>query len=241
MPTDQRVTIIVSRSTADDPQRRAVEAALLDHFAAAAGNVRVLLVPHAYHLWPEHPAACRLRELDGPVAAVAGWLHPRALRWTLAALGCDPGPDAAVVDLRETTDPAAAASALIGDSGAAPGAGGDPPVEDLAESVPPRWYPVLDYDRCVGCRQCAEFCLFDVYAVEDEGVVHPANPDNCKDGCPACARLCPHSAIIFPECPDDPAISGADVPFDTAESAPAGPGDDELDDLIDTLDRMDDL
>jgi len=68
------------------------------------------------------------------------------------------------------------------------------------------WFPVIDYDRCQGCRQCFEFCLFGVYAVEGD-TVRVAQPDHCKTACPACARVCPHSAIIFPKFKDGP-ISG---------------------------------
>jgi hypothetical protein len=34
--------------------------------------------------------------------------------------------------------------------------------------------------------------------------------DNCKKGCPACSRVCPEQAIIFPEY-KTPAIAGAPV------------------------------
>jgi hypothetical protein len=34
--------------------------------------------------------------------------------------------------------------------------------------------------------------------------------DNCKKGCPACSRVCPENAIIFPEY-KSPAIAGAAV------------------------------
>ena len=65
------------------------------------------------------------------------------------------------------------------------------------------WFPVLDYERCVHCRQCVSFCPFGVYAVDDGKVVVTA-PRNCKDNCPACARMCPKQAIIFPKVPDSP-------------------------------------
>lgn len=61
------------------------------------------------------------------------------------------------------------------------------------------WFPVIDYDACTGCKQCLNFCLFDVYRLSDEGRVEVANPANCKTHCPACARVCPHQAIIFPK------------------------------------------
>src|SRR5690606_21175948 len=35
-------------------------------------------------------------------------------------------------------------------------------------------------------------------------------PDNCRKGCPACSRVCPENAIIFPQ-HKTPAIAGAEV------------------------------
>ena len=71
------------------------------------------------------------------------------------------------------------------------------------------WFPVLDRTRCVNCKQCASFCAFGVYTVQD-GTVTVTNPANCKNNCPACARMCPHLAIIFPKCAEEP-IGGAAV------------------------------
>ncbi|MFO8012903.1 MAG: ferredoxin family protein [Phycisphaerae bacterium] len=70
------------------------------------------------------------------------------------------------------------------------------------------WYPVIDYDRCVSCGQCAEFCLFGAYDVDSGGRVRVAHPAKCKLNCPACARVCPKSAIIFPKFPDGGPIAG---------------------------------
>ncbi|MHC4981590.1 MAG: ATP-binding protein [Planctomycetota bacterium] len=72
------------------------------------------------------------------------------------------------------------------------------------------WFPVIDYDRCVECGQCLSFCLFGVYARAKRGKITVANPENCKNKCPACARICPEAAIIFPKAEDDE-IAGAEV------------------------------
>jgi len=61
------------------------------------------------------------------------------------------------------------------------------------------WYPVIDQTRCVGCGTCHDYCLFSVYA-RDGKTVRVAAPLNCKTGCPACSRLCPEGALIFPFC-----------------------------------------
>jgi len=72
------------------------------------------------------------------------------------------------------------------------------------------WFPVIDYDRCENCMQCMNFCLFGVYELSQNEKVQVTNPAGCKTNCPACARLCPHKAIIFPKYPDSP-INGDDI------------------------------
>ena len=61
------------------------------------------------------------------------------------------------------------------------------------------WFPVIDYARCTNCMQCLSFCLFDVYGVSQEGKIQVQNNDNCKTNCPACSRVCPEVAIMFPK------------------------------------------
>lgn len=61
------------------------------------------------------------------------------------------------------------------------------------------WFPVIDYDRCTNCMQCLSFCLFGVYGVDDASRIQVQNNDNCKTNCPACSRVCPEAAIMFPK------------------------------------------
>jgi Pyruvate/2-oxoacid:ferredoxin oxidoreductase delta subunit len=73
-----------------------------------------------------------------------------------------------------------------------------------------RWYPVIDYSRCTNCMECIDFCLFGVYGVDSIERITVENQDNCKRGCPACSRVCPEHAIMFPDY-KTPAIAGAPV------------------------------
>lgn len=72
------------------------------------------------------------------------------------------------------------------------------------------WFPVIDYDRCTNCMQCLSFCLFDVYGVDEENRIQVQNNDNCKTNCPACSRVCPEVAIMFPKYSGGP-INGDEV------------------------------
>jgi len=61
------------------------------------------------------------------------------------------------------------------------------------------WFPVIDYSKCTNCGACMDFCLFGVYEKREDRSIEVKTPLNCKDNCPACARICPHNAIIFPK------------------------------------------
>lgn len=82
--------------------------------------------------------------------------------------------------------------------------------EQLLTPPDRRWYPVIDYSRCTNCMECIDFCLFGVYGVDQNERILVESQDNCKRGCPACSRVCPEHAIIFPDY-KTPAIAGAPV------------------------------
>jgi len=73
------------------------------------------------------------------------------------------------------------------------------------------WFPVIDFDRCTHCLQCLSFCLFGVYGLDADQKLAVRAPENCKTNCPACARVCPELAIIFPKHKTAP-ITGDKVP-----------------------------
>jgi hypothetical protein len=116
----------------------------------------------------------------------------------------------------------------------------EPQPTRVDEPVTPRWYPVIDYRRCENCLECLNFCLFGVFGLDELGEVFVEQADACRDGCPACSRICPPGAILFPEYPD-PVIAGCP----TVAHRPTGGTEestqekDELDHLIDELDGSD--
>src|SRR3954468_4114098 len=86
-------------------------------------------------------------------------------------------------------------------------------VDELSGGPPAKpwkpWFPVIDYNRCTNCMQCLSFCLFDVYGAPG-GKIGVQNPANCKTDGPACSRVCPEVAILFPKYKAGP-INGDEV------------------------------
>jgi hypothetical protein len=250
MPQSQAVTIVISRDGRGPAGSHTdFEDALADSLSRGNG-VELLVVSHLYHLRVSHPAAAALRNATGELA-VASWLHPRAAFWTLRALGIG-AQTMRCLSMADFASAADCARALAPEATETPAA----TLNEIAEPASPRWYPVIDYSRCTGCRKCVDFCLFGVYALAD-GRVAVTNPDNCKNGCPACARTCPQCAIIFPHYFADPAIAGAETPTSSEPSRPGPQSDardanalparppkpmrrrDDLDHLITALEKLD--
>jgi hypothetical protein len=102
------------------------------------------------------------------------------------------------IALEVTGEPLAAVAA---------GAAADDGKIRIAESTRHRWYPVIDYGRCTNCLECLNFCLFGTFGLDESGRLFVEQPDTCRSGCPACSRVCPPKAIMFPH-HADPAIAG---------------------------------
>ena len=103
-------------------------------------------------------------------------------------------------------------------------------IKRIEQDAPRRWYPVIDYSRCTNCMECIDFCLFGVYGVDTLDQILVDQQDNCKKGCPACSRVCPENAIVFPG-HKTPAIAGADgevagLKLDLSKLFGGGGGDD---------------
>ena len=119
--------------------------------------------------------------------------HPRAVHWLFAAAGAPLAPGVRLINLR--TGDAAALQEQLRQVAPSPA-----PTADLAEPTTQKaWFPVIDFARCTQCLQCLSFCLFDVYAVDAAKHISVERPANCKPDCPACSRVCPEAAIMFPK------------------------------------------
>ncbi len=221
-------------------------------FLEACTSHGIILLPDIYNLTRDHPAALALRQQTSALALLAPH-HPRAAKWILHSLGVRASIKA--FDSRQNFSAHETAGKLLASLPLYPGKS---QALIFSQELPERWYPVLDYDRCAGCGQCREFCIFGVYGKKDDGTVFVGNPDNCKPGCPACARVCPAGAIIFPRCRTDEAVAGAEqgaLPggditaarafaaehlrvYESKTDSSEQTGGDEFDDLIDELEKL---
>jgi Pyruvate/2-oxoacid:ferredoxin oxidoreductase delta subunit len=195
--------LVISRSREDHAQRRQREDDLA--FLAASVGHDVVTLPHLYHLAEDAAVWRTLAALEqGSPVAVLAWLHPRPVQVLLeghSAWGA--GHRAFNLATEDETGLWAEVAAALGQPA------GSGAVTEASEPVRNRWYPLVDAERCTQCGRCQQFCIFGVYALDEAGRLGVANPDRCKPGCPACSRVCPHSAIMFPLYGKDPAIAGA--------------------------------
>lgn len=137
---------------------------------------------------------------------------PRAVRWLFDMAGAPLVPNVKLLNLR-TGRPENVEAELLKTNRAANESDNSPnsAAADNDGDSWVAWFPVIDRDRCRNCKQCMNFCLFGVYRLDEAGKVYVSNPRGCKTNCPACARMCPHGAIIFPKF-DQPPINGQDLP-----------------------------
>ena len=197
-------------------------------------NVAYTTVDSIYDLQADDDGAAFLRSIKGDLICVA-WHYPRATKWVLARHDLEVNGRARklhCVDAREGSPAALAQKTLDilqGSSSAIvdPPERKDPPPKPvltpkergaLAENqlppplnadLSPRWYPVIDYDTCTNCMDCMDFCLFGVYGVDAEATLRVVQQDQCRQDCPACSRVCPVGAIMFPKYQTNQAIAGA--------------------------------
>jgi NAD-dependent dihydropyrimidine dehydrogenase PreA subunit len=176
----------------------------------AESGFHVLVAPPLYHI-PEKSPLWEQLSGCGPISAVWSSLNPRPAKWLLHrhALYCKTyryesydSVDACLGAMVELSGDGSSSDEIAGSDAALPAINSSDP-QKL------RWYPVVDKSRCDNCGQCLQFCLFGVYSRDEAQVVAASNPDACKAGCPACSRICPKGAIMFPLYSRDPAICGA--------------------------------
>jgi NAD-dependent dihydropyrimidine dehydrogenase PreA subunit len=63
------------------------------------------------------------------------------------------------------------------------------------------WYPTIDYEKCISCGKCVEYCTLGAYEFEEKEEKKASvvkNPNNCVVFCTGCEEQCPVGAIKFP-------------------------------------------
>ena len=63
------------------------------------------------------------------------------------------------------------------------------------------WYPTIDYEKCLSCGKCVDYCKLGVYELQEKdgkklSVVK--NLNNCVVFCTGCEEQCPAQAISHP-------------------------------------------
>lgn len=276
----QPIPVLLSEPRPGDAEQQE----LLDHVTQALmsrKSIDLTIVPHLYDLDPTGPTMGYLREIEGPMIVIS-WLYPRAAFWTLRTGGIEGrlgnGADdhdqgerpVWCLGMHAKVDP----KAILDDVDRIAGGNTEKLLSTADEIQEPtrrteatreRWYPVIDRDRCSGCLECLNFCLFGVYGMDTEDNLLIEQADACRAGCPACSRICPEGAIMFPQ-HTDPAIAGdaeasltglkldLSQVFSGADPSPQALAErdhalsqmkaasekvDQLDDLVDELDDMD--
>ncbi len=276
----ETISVILSEPRPGDTRQQEL-VAFLSGALTGRKSIELTSIPHLYDLDPTGPTMEYVRGIRGPMIVIS-WLYPRAAYWTLRTGGvegrlADGSNDKAGGDrpvwclgmhprinpqaILDHVDRIVAADPTI----PAPDEGPPPTLHRQWEDTRERWYPVIDRDRCTGCLECLNFCLFGVYGMDSTDSLLIEQPDACRTGCPACSRICPEGAIMFPQ-HADPAISGdaeaslTGLKLDLSQVfSGAGPSDlaraerdralsqaesppkpaDQLDTLVDELDEMD--
>ena len=63
------------------------------------------------------------------------------------------------------------------------------------------WFPTIDYEKCVSCGKCVDYCKLGVFSFEEtNGEKRPlvVNPNNCVVLCEGCQDICNAKAISHP-------------------------------------------
>jgi len=63
------------------------------------------------------------------------------------------------------------------------------------------WFPMIDYEKCVSCGKCVDYCKLGTYEFEEnkgKKTTVVKNPNNCTVLCNGCDIICPAGAIKHP-------------------------------------------
>lgn len=217
----------------EKPGVREFEDSLLEILRRCEGT-SLLILPHIYDLGPDRVPISAMKNLDNSGSLfVFSWISSRAAFWLLRKWGIG-NEHLETFDLLQMQENASAEDPIQKVREMFPTAphGNLPSVEQPDfPAILRRWYPIIDHGACIGCLECVNYCMFGVYEIGEGDRPVVAQPDCCRDGCPACSRVCPGGAILFPEY-EDPIISGR-IPNPDAKKEPTN----DLDELIEQVEE----
>jgi formate hydrogenlyase subunit 6/NADH:ubiquinone oxidoreductase subunit I len=75
--------------------------------------------------------------------------------------------------------------------------------EETYEGIPREkipWNPKIDYEKCISCGKCVDFCHMKAYKSEEKDGKKRSvvNPNRCVVFCRGCEDICPVGAISHP-------------------------------------------
>ena len=233
LKSGNRIAVVLSRVPPEEEKSHGSRfAALVQEFQKA--NIPLQITDSIYDQYDDSPGTEFLRGVLGDLVML-GWHYPRAIKWILARQNLEVNgatrklhcidarelkPEALVARVKDILAGKASAVIVAPPKAEGKGQGELTPRQhgELAEKelAPPvnaelsaRWYPVIDYDQCTNCMECMDFCLFGVYGVDATATLRVSQQDQCRQDCPACSRVCPVGAIVFPKYQTNQTIAGA--------------------------------
>ena len=75
--------------------------------------------------------------------------------------------------------------------------------EEEYEGIPRNkisWDPKIDYDKCITCGKCVDFCHMNAFKFEEKDGKKKTvvTPNSCVVFCRGCEDICPVGAITHP-------------------------------------------
>ncbi len=63
------------------------------------------------------------------------------------------------------------------------------------------WYPIIDYEKCISCGKCVDFCHMKTFGTEEKDgkkKTFVKKLNSCIVLCRGCEDICPAGAISHP-------------------------------------------
>jgi len=231
-----RLSVVVSQSPSKNPAKRKLEEDIVTGLLFENG-IDVTVVPNLYDIKPDSTGMLALHQINGH-AVVVSWLFERASHWILDRHGVhghvgkillqnEDEEDEDEIDDAEAEATEADEKSRVIDNRKIPNrkiycldlkTTNDASQSETSSSLAPDTIerfnnPTNDTALAANGNGVLEPSI--VNRIESTGgrrwypdEILVEQPDNCRKGCPACSRVCPENAIMFPQ-HKTPAIAGS--------------------------------